>query len=243
MIKKDNCPRPQDISKDHLIQRQTKVIWTIIYTTMYNVYLQFFKILIRMAEVIKVFMNPETLTTLEDHFIDDKKKKTLHRFFYESLRGLARDSKVADETRKIIANVIVDEQVQQETFQYKDLKLEEYVLVSDPNWRPEDLEPTETVAFEMKIGDKTHKHLVNYCRIYGIRLTKFNESIPTTHVMEKGVMVEKPDPRYKSLPMASCFEEVVHKALSDPIQNLLSKSAEDLFDKEFDEIEKEAVAS
>ena len=31
-----------------------------------------------MAEVIKVFMNPETLTTLEDHFIDDKKKKTLH---------------------------------------------------------------------------------------------------------------------------------------------------------------------
>ena len=202
--------------------------------------------LIRMVEVIKVFMNPETLTTLEDHFVDDKNKKTLHRFFYETLRSLARDSKVADETRKIQANIIEDNQVQQETFQYKDLRLEEYVLVSDPNWRPEDLEPTETVAFEMKIGDKTHKHLINYCRLYGIRLAKFNDSIPTTHVMEKGVMVEKPDPRYKSLEQAHCFEEVVHKALSDPIQALLNKSAEELFDKEFDEIEKEekeAVAS
>ncbi len=199
-----------------------------------------------MAEVIKVFMNPETLTTLEDYFIDDKKKKTLHRFFYETLRGLARDSKVSDETRKIMANIIADEQVTQESFQYKDLKLEEFILGSDPNWRPEDLEPTETVAFEMKVGDKTHKHLINYCRIYGVRLAKFNESIPTIHVMEKGKMVSKPDPRYKSLEMATCFEEVVHKALAEPITRLLSTSAEELFDKEFDEIEKEekeAVAS
>lgn len=199
-----------------------------------------------MAEVIKVFMNPETLTTLEDHFIDDKNKKTLHRFFYENLRTLARDSKVADEQRKITANIIVDDQVQQETFQYKDLKLEEYILASDPAWRPEDLDPQETVAFEMKVGDKTHKHLVNYCRIYGIRLAKFNDSIPKVHVLEKGKMVEKDDPRFKSLPQSVCFEEVVHKALAEPITKLLSQSAEELFDKEFEEIEKEekeAVAS
>ena len=70
-------------------------------------------------------------------------------------------------------------------------------------------------------------------------IIKKNESIPKVKLMEKGTIVEKPDPRYKELELASCFEEVVHKALIDPIEKLLGTSAQELFDKEFEEIEKD----
>ena len=183
-------------------------------------------------------MNPETLTTLEDHFVD-KDNQTLHRFFYEHLRELAKTSKTSDEKRSVTANILVKGQISQESFPYKSLALEENILVSDPGWRPKELDEAETVAFQMKIGDKTHKHLKNYCRIFGIRVKKFNESIPKIKVLEKGVLTEKTDPRFKELDLATCFEEVVHKALTEPIERLLGTSAQELFDKEFEEIEKD----
>jgi hypothetical protein len=190
-----------------------------------------------MVEVIKVFMNKETLLTLEDHFENDE-KQTLHRFFYESLRELAKTSKIADDNRSIAANVFQDGQMNQETFQYKDLDLEKYALGSDPNWRPINMVETEEAVFEMKVGDKTHNHLLKYCKLFGVRVNEFNKSIPTVKRMEEGVEVVKPDPRYKELELAKCFEEVIHKALYDPIQRLLNTTAQEIFDKEFEEIEK-----
>ena len=190
-----------------------------------------------MVEVIKVYMNKETLLTLEDHFADDE-NKSVHRFFYENLRELAKTSKTGDANRSVQANVFKDGQMNQETFQYKDLDLEKYTLSSDPNWRPENMVESEEAVFQMKVGDKTHNHLLKYCKLFGVRVEKFNSSIPKVKKMENGVEVEKPDPRYRELEFAKCFEEVIGKALYDPIQRLLNTSAQELFDKEFEEIEK-----
>ena len=90
----------------------------------------------------------------------------------------------------------------------------------------------------MKVGAKTHNALLNYCKLFGVRVEKFNESIPKIKKTEDGKEIEVPDPRYKELEFASCFEEVVQKALYDPIQKLLNTAAQEIFDKEFDEIEK-----
>ena len=204
---------------------------------MYNVLIEINKILIMASEVIKVYMNNETLVTLEDHF-SDQENKSLHRFCYENLRELAKTSTVADDNRSITCNVFKDGQISQETFQYKDLDLDKYVLSPDPNWRPDNLVESEATTFEMKVGAKTHNAFLNYCKLFGVRVEKFNESIPKIKKMEAGKEVEVIDPRYKELEFASCFEEVVQKALYDPIQKLLNTAAQEIFDKEFDEIEK-----
>ena len=177
------------------------------------------------------------MLTIEDHF-EDYEKQTLHRFFYENLRELAKTSKVSDANRSIACNVFKDGQMNQDTFQYKDLDLEKFNLVSDPNWRPDNMVETEEAVFELKVGEKTHNHLLKYCKLFGVRVEEFNKSIPKVKRMEEGKEVEKPDPRFRELEFAKCFEEVIHKALYDPVQKLLNTVAQELFDKEFEDIEK-----
>ena len=126
----------------------------------------------------------------------------------------------------------------QETFQYKDLDLEKFKLESDPNWRPENMVETEEAVFELKVGDKTHNHLVKYCKLFGVRVEQFNKSIPKIKKMVDGKEVEVADPRFRELEFAKCFEEVIHKALYDPVQKLLNTVAQEIFDKEFEDIEK-----
>lgn len=191
-----------------------------------------------MNQILRVFMNKQTLIDLEDHFIDDE-KTNVKRFFHESLRELAKTSKLADSTRSFKANVIEDGIPKQEVFQYKDVDLEKYTLTSDPNWRPDNIDETEMEIYQMKVGEKTHNHLIKYCKIYGVRLQKFNDSVPKVKKMEDGKEVEIPDPRYTIFKFPTCFEEVIHNALADPIEKLLITSAQEIFDKEFDEIEKE----
>lgn len=190
-----------------------------------------------MVEILKVYMNKETLVTLEDHFLDDE-KQTLHRFFYENLRNLAKTSKNSETSRTILTNVFEDGQMNQKTFSYKDVDIEKYALNSNPVWRPEEIDQEDLAEFVMKVGEKTHKHLVNYCKILGARVAKYNNSLPLIKVTQNNEIVEKLDPRYKEMKFASCFEEIVHQALTEPIMRLLDKSAQELFDKENEEIEK-----
>lgn len=190
-----------------------------------------------MVETIKVFMNKETLVTLEDHFVDDE-KNTLHRFFFEHLRNLAKASKMADSTRSINTNIFEDGKMNQKSISYKDVDLEKYALSSNPSWIPQGLDQDDLAVFEMKVGEKTHNHLINYCKIHGARIVEYNNSLPKVKVPENNQVVEKLDPRFKPLVFASCFEEVVHQALTEPITRLLDQSAQELFDKENEEIEK-----
>jgi hypothetical protein len=184
-----------------------------------------------MVETIKIFLNKETLITLEDHF-EDLENKTLHRFFFEQLRELAKTSKLSDANRSINANVFDENGAMvQKQFPYKDIDLEKYVLKSNPDWRPKDLDEEDTGIFEMKVGEKTHNHISNYCKIHAARAEKFNESLPR---IEGGGI----DPRYKEVPAPECFEEIVHLSLYQPIITLLNQSAQELFDRENEEIEK-----
>jgi hypothetical protein len=183
-----------------------------------------------MVETIKIFLNKETLISLEDHF-ENTENQTLHRFFYEQLRELAKTSKLSDTNRSFNANVFDENGAMvQKSFKYVDVDLEKFVLKSDLDWRPKDLEEDDIGVFEMKVGEKTHNHLSNYCKIHAARTAKFNESLPKID--------GKIDPRYKEVPEPACFEEIIHLALYQPIINLLQQSAQELFDRENDEIEK-----
>jgi hypothetical protein len=183
-----------------------------------------------MVETIKIYLNKDTLINLEDHF-EDQENKTLHRFFYEQLRELAKTSKMSDANRSIKANVFdEDGKMIQKAYPYKEINLEQFKLVSNPDWRPKDLDEEDVGVFELKVGEKTHNHLSNYVKIHMARVQKFNETIPRKD--------GKIDDRYKEIPAVECMEEVLHQGLYQPIINILQQSAQELFDKENEEIEK-----
>lgn len=188
-----------------------------------------------MGEKIKFFFNQDTLLTLEEHF-EDLKDETLHRFIFVNLRKLAETSKTSDAQRAFNANVFDEKgQITQQVFPYKENKLEEFVLKSNPDWRPKDLEPEETGEFILSVGDKTHNHLSNYCKIHMARVAKFNDTVPKID--------GKIDPRYKPIPDPTCMEEILHEALQQPVMELIVKAAQELFDKENEEIEKAQAES
>jgi len=177
-----------------------------------------------MVEIVKLWLQKEVLISLEDHF-ENNDKQTLHNWFFVQLRELAKTSKLSDANRAINANVFTAEGgVEQKPFKYKDIDLESFKLESDPTWRPKDLEDDELSNFDLKVGEKTHNHLSNYCKIHAARIHEFNESIP----QKDGVKDEK----YKVIPMPKCFEEIVNASLVQPVQNLLMKIASELFDEE-----------
>lgn len=183
-----------------------------------------------MVETIKLYLHKDTLLNLEDHF-EDLENHTLHRFFFEQLREHAKTSKLADGTRSVNANVFDENGAMvQKTFPYKEINLESYKLVSNPDWRPKDLDEEDTGIFEMKVGEKTHNHLSNYCKIHLFRVDKLNETMPR--------ISGKLDPRFKEIPTPECMEEILHQGLYQPIIDLLQKSAQELFDKENELIEK-----
>ena len=181
-----------------------------------------------MNHVLKIFMTKNTLTTLEDHFIDSN--STVHRFFYEKLRELAKTSSVCDDQRSVQVNIVEEGKMVQKEFPYKEINLEAFTIPENSSWRPE-IEEGELAIFEMKVGEKTFQHLVNFGRISAIGADKFNKSIPK--------IGEKLDPRFKELEVPECFEEFINNSLSQPIVTLLQKSAQDIFDKENEEIEAE----
>jgi len=161
---------------------------------------------------------------LEDHF-ENNDKQTLHNRFFVQLRELAKTSKLSDGNRAIVANVFNDDKtVEQKPFKYKDIDLESFKLESDSTWLPKDLEKDEVSYFDLKVGEKTHNHLSNYCKIHAARIHEFNESIP----QKDG----KPDERFKEIPKPKCFEEIINQALYQPVQNLLVNIANELFNEE-----------
>jgi len=153
------------------------------------------------------------------------------------LRELAKTSKLSDANRAINANVFNDKGgVEQKPFKYKDIDLEKFILKSDPTWRPKDLEEDELSCFNLSVGEKTHNHLSNYCKIHAARIDKFNDSIP----QKDG----KKDEKYAQIPLPKCFEEIINASLFQPVQNLLSVIASELFDEEnalIEKAQKEAV--
>lgn len=191
-----------------------------------------------MTQTIKLYMNEETLVTLVDHF-ENEKDKTLRKFCFENLLQQAKQASMADLNKSFTGYVVKDGKLTQDLFQTTDYDLSKYELPSDPNWKPKNLTPDDTEVFEFKIGDKTYDQLVNYGRIYSIRVENYNNSIPIIQVQENGKTVEKSDPKFKKDDVPSCFEEIIYNSLINPIQALLGKIVQDVFQKEFDEIEQQ----
>jgi len=177
--------------------------------------------------LLKVFLSEDALVSLQDQFVD--KDKALQKFVYEQIRGLCRTAKLCKINQQMMANIEKDGVMAQETFNLKDVDLEEYTLKSDENWLPEAYNKDSTTFYALKVGDNTYDLLRLFAQIYNCRIDLYNDSIPDGDAQRKS----------KLLKPAECIEQIVHGQLIQPIMVKITENIDKELDKEFDDIMKE----
>lgn len=177
--------------------------------------------------LLKVFLSEDALVSLQDQFVD--KEKALQKFIYEQIRGLARTAKLCKVNQQMMANIEKDGVMAQETYNLKDIDLDDYTLKSDEKWLPEKYDKDTTTFYALKVGDNTYDLLLLFGQIYNARIDLYNDSIPDGDAQKKSKILEP----------AKCMEQIIHGQLITPIMNKISENIDKELDKEYDDLMKE----
>lgn len=129
----------------------------------------------------------------------------------------------------------------------KDLKMQEYLPVSDPNWIPKLWDKDEVQAFETKIGTELIEKLRNVFAVTRYGAMMVNDSIVAWEKKREVKSDEKEShdkklqediehtAEYKDYPL----EKFLHGLLLKPILEKVEEHQKKIFDKEFEELYKE----
>lgn len=196
-----------------------------------------------MSNIIKIPIYKDQKQTLVDYF-DDKKDETLHKFYFDILVNMTKNAKDSILTRLVSVNLLEKGKLTPTDFPLKDLDLDQFELVSDPNWLPKEFDPEFKDYYEFSCGDKFHNNLLLYCKLYNLRINKYNESIPTIPKTDEktGAITQIKDPQFRELQAGTCLEDVIHKATIQPMALITDKAIQEIFDKENEIIVKTSSA-
>lgn len=201
-----------------------------------------------MSQIFKIPMTKEFLDELEDTFVDQQ--KSAHRFIFELITNLCRDAKNCKLAKNTPVNRWVDKKRVQETVKFKDIKLEDYTLSSDPKWLPKDTDAEDMTSFDLKLRDKTMEYLKLHGQILLIRVKEYHNStnkhessilddLRKSGTAEEGIKnQEEQNQTAKELresQMPKCLEHAVYDQIFPQIHQAVNKNIDQEFIAEFDE--------
>ncbi len=128
-----------------------------------------------MPFTIKIPLTDTFYDEVEDAFID--KPIDAQKFIFDLVKSMCKDAKAGKLNRTCSINIIENGQVKQEFAKLSEVNLNEFILESDPNWLPKDLDKSTVRYWEHKVTDKTMEYLRMYCQFVGLRFKKYNDSI------------------------------------------------------------------
>jgi len=174
---------------------------------------------------LQVFLNEDALVQIEDEFVD--KEDDLRHLVYDPIKVIAKQAKMILLNKQFVANVMDDEQQQeQKTIKLDEYDLEKHVVKSDPTWLPDNLSEEDSKPYKIRVGEKTWKYLQMYFQLYEARIDLYNKSL------DRGA---KDYEKQKAKP-AECWEQIVHEQLIGPVMQKIDKSIDKELEDEFKEV-------
>ena len=201
-----------------------------------------------MTQIFKIPMTKDFLNELEDAYVDQK--TSLHRFIFELITGLCREAKLCKLSKNTPVNRWVDKKRTQKVVKFKEIRLEDFTLPSNPNWCPEDMDIDDMTTFDLKLREKTMEYLNLYGQIISIRVKNYNEStdkheaeilddLRKNGTNEEGLKVQEEQNRsakeLRDYSFPTCLEQAIFGQIYQPIHQAVSKNVEQVFNKEFEE--------
>lgn len=200
-----------------------------------------------MSQIFKIPMTKEFLEELEDTYVDQE--KSAHRFIFELITNLCRDAKNCKLSKSTPVNRWKNKQRVQEVVKFKDIKLGEYTLPSNPKWLPKDTDAEDMTFFELKLRDKTWEYLILHGQVLTIRVKEYNEST-TKHeatilqglrdngTAKEGIKNQEEqnqtalEKRVEQIP--KCIEQAVFEQIFPQIHQAVQRNIDQVFNAEFD---------
>jgi hypothetical protein len=201
-----------------------------------------------MSHTLKIPMTKEFLNELDDTFVDQQ--KSAHRFIFELITGLCRDAKNCKLAKNTPVNRWVDKKRIQETVKFKDIKLDDYTLPSDPDWLPKDTDVEDMTSFNLKVRDKTMEYLKLHGQILLLRIKEYHNStnkheesilddLRKSGTVEEGIKKqEEQNQTSKELresQIPKCLEQAIYSQIFPTISQTVDKNIDKEFMAEFDE--------
>ncbi len=201
-----------------------------------------------MSQILKIPMTKEFLDELEDTYVDQQ--KSAHRFVFELITSLCRDAKICKLAKSTPVNRWKNKARVQENIKFKDIKLDDYTLPSNPNWLPKDMDVEDMTSFDLKLKDKTMEYLKLHGQILSIRVSEYNKS---TTIHEEGILqdlrdngtategVKKQEEQNQSAQerrdsqTPKCLEQAVYEQIFPQIHQAVERNIDQEFNAEFDE--------
>lgn len=202
-----------------------------------------------MVEHVRVFMDPDMRTELDDIYIG--REQELRKEVQTYVKNLFVDTKVNQMNKTIVCRVEREGDdiertrlVREEPIPFKEIDFTKIKVRHDPKWRPDVEEPEKMAYYELAVGDATWKKLQECATHFLVRIFKFNESILTPSQAEEYKKTgTKPSgltklQEKKWIEENICFENIMQVYLYTPIANLIIKQAGKPCEDEFAELEK-----
>jgi len=201
-----------------------------------------------MSQIFKIPMTKEFLEELEDTYVDQE--KSAHRFIFELITNLCRDAKNCKLSKSTPVNRWKNKQRVQEVVKFKDIKLAEYTLPSNPKWLPKDTDAEDMTFFELKLRDKTWEYLTLHGQVLTVRVKEYNEST-TKHeaailqglrdngTAKEGIKNQEEqnqaalEKRTEQIP--KCIEQAVFEQIFPQIHQAVQRNIDQVFNSEFDQ--------
>ena len=201
-----------------------------------------------MPHILKIPMTKEFLDELEDAFVDQQ--KSVHKFIFELITSLCRDAKNCKLAKNTPVNRWVDRKRVQETVKFKDIKLDDYTLQSDPKWLPKDTDAEDMTTFDLKLRDKTMEYLKLHGQILSLRIKEYHNStnkheasilddLRESKTSEEGIKNQEEQneaaKKLRESQIPKCLEHAVYDQIFPQIHQAVDRNIDQEFMAEYEE--------